>query len=289
MSSDASSYLWNSTCHDLLLTAQDSGANIHLNCCCMWQGEPTCMKLEGLLREVNGREAQFFVRGVSLQAPNPKAEVDSGTFYFSVKRQIAEDTTARVGVHGTGSILETVVGPGGELVYLCMRFSRHVTVRQLRNGKRIPWCDAYSRMSSVLLAQDRPDTCNDLRTILGAYSKEAPPHTHIIDISEGGACVCMPDELAMPSFGGDATYLFFLHPSILPATVPPYVFLAKRAGFGKSVDGQGVFVRLRFQEELDWNARRTRLHWLNVRGGSPRLRQCLLHYPDRVQDSENSA
>ena len=78
MSSDASSYLWNSTCHDLLLTAQDSGANIHLNCCCMWQGEPTCMKLEGLLREVNGREAQFFVRGVSLQAPNPKAEVDSG-------------------------------------------------------------------------------------------------------------------------------------------------------------------------------------------------------------------
>ena len=109
MSSDASSYLWNSTCHDLLLTAQDSGANIHLNCCCMWQGEPTCMKLEGLLREVNGREAQFFVRGVSLQAPNPKAEVDSGTFYFSVKRQIAEDTTTRVGVHGTGSILETVV------------------------------------------------------------------------------------------------------------------------------------------------------------------------------------
>ena len=141
----------------------------------------------------------------------------------------------------------------------------------------------------MLLAQDRPDTCNDLRTILGAYSKEAPPRTHIIDISEGGACVCMPDELAMPSFGGDATYLFFLHPSILPATVPPYVFLAKRAGFGKSVDGQGVFVRLRFQEELDWNARRTRLHWLNVRGGSPRLRQCLLHYPDRVQDSENSA
>ena len=36
-------------------------------------------------------------------------------------------------------------------------------------------------------------------------------------------------------------------------------------------------------------ARRTRLHWLNVRGGSPRLRQCLLHYPDRVQNSENSA
>ena len=99
----------------------------------------------------------------------------------------------------------------------------------------------------------------------------------------------MPDELAMPSFGGDATYLFFLHPSVLPATVPPYVFLAKRAGFSKTVNAQGVAVRLRFQEELDWNARRTRLHWLNVRGGSPRLRQCLLHYPDRVQNSENSA
>ena len=289
MSSEASFSLWNSNCHELLSSAQISGSNIHLDCCCMWKGEPTCMKLEALLREVNGREAQLFVRNMTLQAPNPKTEMGSSTFYFSVKRQIAEDTTARVGVHGTGSILETVVGPGGEMVYLSIRFSRHVTVRQLRNGKRIPWCDAYNRMLTVLLAPERPATSNDLRSILGAYSKETAPHSHIIDISEGGACVCMPDELAMPPFGGDATYLFFFHPSILPATVPPYVFLAKRAGFGKTVDGQGVAVRLRFLEELDWNARRTRLHWLNVRGGSPRLRQCLLHYPDRVQDSENSA
>ena len=70
----------------------------------------------------------------------------------------------------------------------------------------------------------------------------------------------MPDELAMPSFGGDPTYLLFVHPSVMPTTVPPFVFLAKRAGFGKNVDNNGVAVRLRFQEELDWNARRTRLH-----------------------------
>ena len=289
MSSDASFCLWNSNCHELLLNAQDSGANIHLECGFVWHNEPACMKLEGLLREVNGREAQLFVRSMTMQAPNPKAALGSGTYHFSVKRQIAEDAAVRVGVYGTSSILETVVGPTGELVYLGMRFSRHVTVRQLRNGKRIPWCDEYNRMSSVLLAPERPDTCNDLRTILGAYSKETAPHTRIIDVSEGGACVCMPEELAMPSFGGDATYLFFLHPSILPATVPPYVFLAKRAGFGKTVDGEGLAVRLRFQEELDWNARRTRLHWINVRSGSPRLRQCLLHYPDQVQNSESSA
>ena len=289
MSSDASFCLWISSCHELLQSAQDSGANIHMTCSLVWQGEPACVKIEGLLREVNGREAQLFVRSMAMQPPNPKSETGSGTYYFSVKRQLAEDAAARIGVYGTGSILETVVGPGGELVYLSLRFSRHVAVRQLRSGKRIPWCDEYNRMSSVLLAPDRPDTCNDLRTILGSYSKESAPHTRIIDISEGGACVCMPEELAMPSFGGDATYLFFLHPSILPATVPPYVFLAKRAGFGKTVDNDGVAVRLRFQEELDWNARRTRLHWINIKGGSPRLRQCLLHYPDRVQDSEKSA
>ena len=289
MSSDASFCLWNSNCHELLLSAQDNGANIHLDCCFVWRDEPACMKLEGLLREVNGREAQFFVRSMTMQVQNPKAEVGNGTFYFSVKRPIAEDAVVRVGVYGTASIHETVVGPGGELVYLSMRFSRHVTVRQLRNGKRIPWCDEYNRMSSVLLAPERPDTCNDLRTILGAYSNETAPHTRIIDVSEGGACVCMPEELAMPSFGGDATYLFFLHPSILPATVPPYVFLAKRAGFGKTVESDGVAVRLRFQEELDWNARRTRLRWINVKGGSARLRQCLLHYSDQVQDSEDSA
>ena len=289
MSSDASFCLWNSNCHELLQSAQDSGANIHMTCSLVWHDEPACIKLEGLLREVNGREAQFFVRSMVMQPPNPKAETGSSTYYYSVKRQVADDTIARVGVYGTGSIHETVVGPSGELVYLGVRFSRHVTVRQLRSGKRIPWCDEYNRMSSVLLAPDRPDTCNDLRTILGSYHKENAPQTRIIDISEGGACVCMPEDLAMPSYGGDATYLFFLQPSILPATVPPYVFLAKRAGFGKTVAGDGIAVRLRFQEELDWQARRTRLHWVNVKGGSPRLRQCLLHYPDRVQDSENSA
>lgn len=209
MSSDASFCLWNSSCHELIASAQDSGANIHMTCSLVWQDEPACVKLDGLLREVNGREAQLFVRNMAMQPLNPKADLGSGTYYFSVKRQIAEGVVARVGVYGTGNILETVMGPGGELVYLSLRFSRHVTVRQLRNGKRIPWCDDYNRMSSVLLAPERPATCNDLRTILGAYSKETAPHTRIIDISEGGACVCMPEELAMPSFGGDATYLFF--------------------------------------------------------------------------------
>lgn len=289
MSSDASFCLWNSNCHELLLSAQDSGANIHMTCSLAWRDEPTCMKLEGLLREVSGREAQFFVRNMTMQPPNPKAQVGSSTFYFSVKRKIAEDTVARIGVYGTGNVHETVVGPGGELVYLGMRFSRHVTVRQLRNGKRIPWRDEYSRVASILLAPDRPNTCNDLRTILGTYNHDNAPHTRIIDVSEGGACVSMPEVLAMPSYGGDATYLFFLQPSIVPATAPPFVFLAKRAGFGKTVNGNGVAVRLRFQEELDWNARRTRLHWINVKGGSPRLRQCLSHYPDQAQDSEKTA
>ncbi len=289
MTSDASFCLWNSSCHAALAEAQNSGANIHLECCIVWCGDSVYIAVEGILREVNGREAQLVVRSMSMQAPKPKAEINRGKFYLSVKRHITQDMTTRMGVYGFVHVLETAVGPGGELLYLNLRFSRNVSVRQLRNGKRIAWREEYSRMSSVLLTQERPDTTNDLRNLLGAYKQVAPPATRILDVSEGGACVCMPEELAMPTFTSDATYLFFLQPSVVPATAPPYVFLAKRAGFGKASDGDGIPVRLRFQEELDWSTRRERLRWLNVKGGSPRLRQCLMNYTDLPQERQGSA
>ncbi|HZF62768.1 MAG TPA: hypothetical protein VEZ52_14265 [Desulfovibrio sp.] len=289
MNSDASFCLWNSSCHEALADAQNTGANVHLECCLIWCGETACISVEGLVREVNGREAQLVVRSMTMQAQNPKTVVNQGKFYFSVKRHIAQDMAARLGVYGSAQILETAVGPNGEMLYLSLRFSRHVTVRQLRSSKRIPWRAEYSRMSSVLLAPERPDTTNDLRIMLGEYSRVPPPATRIMDVSEGGACVCMPEELAIPSFTSDATYLFFLQPSVVPVTAPPYVFLAKRAGFGKAPDAQGIPVRLRFQEELDWSARRARLRWLNVKGGSPRLRQCLTKYADASKDQQESA
>lgn len=289
MNSDASFCLWNSSCHEALADAQHTGANVHLECCLIWCGKPACISVEGLVREVNGREAQLLVRSMSMQTQNPKAVVNQGKFYFSVKRHVAQGMSARLGVYGSAQILESAVGPNGEMLYLSLRFSRHVTVRQLRSSKRIPWRAEYSRMSSVLLAPERPDTTNDLRIMLGAYRQVPLPATRILDVSEGGACVCMPEELATPSFTSDATYLFFLQPSVVPVTAPPYVFLAKRAGLGKAPDAQGIAVRLRFQEELDWSARRARLRWLNVKGGSPSLRQCLTKYTDASNDQQESA
>lgn len=280
MNLDASSSPWNASCHEALADAQNIGANVHLECCLVWCDEPTCMKVEGVVREVNGREARLMVQYMALQTFNPKAETNQGKFYFSVKRRIAEDMTSRVGVYGTASILETVTGANGEMVYLSLRFSRNITIRQLRNGKRIPWRDEYNRMASVLLAHERPSTCNELRNLLG----EAPPTTHILDISEGGACVCIPEELALLSFTLDATYLFFLQLNREPASQPPYVFFAKRAGFGKAPEAGSIAMRLRFQDELDWNARHARLRWINVKGGSARLRQSLAKYTDISQD-----
>lgn len=287
MASDASFCLWNSNCHELLACAQDSSTNIHLECDLVWNEEPTRIKMEGQLREVHGREAQFIVSATTMQPSSPKAEVGGGAFYFSVKRQIAQDTVARLGVHGTASVQELSKGPNGELVALNLRFSRHVEIRQLRSGKRIPWRKEYSGMTGVLIAPEKPATTNDLRNLLGAYSNGALPYARIIDISDGGACICIPEDLVVSSFSGDATYLFFLRPSVVPATQPPYVFVAKRVGFGKAAEAEGVVVRLKFQEELDWNAHRSRLHWMEIKSGSPRLRQCLLHYlPSQANPSE---
>lgn len=111
MNSDASFCLWNSSCHEALADAQNTGANVHLECCLIWCGETACISVEGLVREVNGREAQLVVRSMTMQTQNHKAVVNQGKFYFSVKRHIAQDTTARLGVYGTAQILETAVGP----------------------------------------------------------------------------------------------------------------------------------------------------------------------------------
>ncbi len=280
MISNASLSPWKANCHEILADAQSISATVHLECCLVWCGEPTCMTVDGVVREVNGREARLIVLSMTLQPYNPKAEINQGKFYLSVKRHITQDMTARVGVYGTANVLETVIGPGDVLVCLSLRFSRNISIRQLRNSKRILWCGEYSRMASVLLAHNRPATCNELRNLLG----EAPPTTQIQDVSEGGACVCIPEELALLSFTLDTTYLFFLQPSIEPAEQPPYVFFAKRVGFGKAPEAGNIAIRLRFLDELDWSVRRTRLTWLNVKGGSSRLRQCLTKYVDTSQD-----
>lgn len=269
--------LWNSSYHEVLSDALHSGANIHVECCLALGGALSRVAVEGHLREVNGREAELSVRSIKIMNTSGKAPDDECNFYFGVHRQM-DDEAAHLGFYGKAYILNTVMGPGGELCCLRLRFSRNFSVRRLRTCRRIPWRDEYSRAATVLLATERPITCNDLRGMLGAYHNHAPTATRIIDISEGGTCICMPEEQAVPAFATDAAYLFFFMPHMLPPSLPPFVFLAKKAGMGKGVCPQGVAVRLRFQEELDWNAHRSRLRWINVRGGSSRLRNCLRLY-----------
>jgi Predicted permeases len=112
-------------------------------------------------------------------------------------------------------------------------------------------------------------------------------------IGAGGGFIITPALMAagvkgILAVGTDLFHIFAkaIMPSILPASLPPYVFIAKRAGFGKNYEGEGVPVRLRFQEELDWDAHRVRLHWINIKGGSPRLRKCLSNYPDHLKNPD---
>lgn len=67
MNPDASTSHWKASCHDALADAQDTGANVHLECCLVWCDEPTCMTIEGLVHKVNGRESRFMVRSMALQ------------------------------------------------------------------------------------------------------------------------------------------------------------------------------------------------------------------------------
>ena len=289
VTSDASFCLWNSGSYEAITEAQKRKATVHLQCWLPVGGELAGTHLEGVLSKVDGREALFAVCSVTACPARNRAVKDSCEFYFCLERSLPSGERTRLGIQGSALVLEIHETPDGGVQSVLLRFPRNCSVRQLRGDKRIPWRDEYSRIAGVAPTPERLSYKEDLRAFLAVHCRNRLDSTRLINISAGGACVCLPEELASSSLSFDTSYLFFLVPSLMPVSAPPFVFLARKMGLGRDVCDAGAAVRLRFQEELDWSGRQAQLKWQNIdRAGSSRLRLCLALYGSSAASSRQA-
>lgn len=278
-SDDIMSSLWNAKKQDPLVEAQNSGSTITLTCCLSRKGEAVEMRIEGLLRNVQGREAQVFVQRVTTLSGKNKDPDDHFEFSFQIAASHGENQGTRMGARGIGLILKTEDNKDGTLRTLDLRFPHNYTVRPLRKNKRYVWNNEHTRLLSVLLIDKPPSTREELATLLRTQQKDSLLASQLIDISAGGACICLPEEVARPSFSTGALYIVFFIPSLATKSDFPFVFLAKRLGLGREQCLHGTAVRLCFTDELNWTYHHQLLKWTPIElDGSTRLRDCLLLY-----------
>ncbi|MBO4300760.1 MAG: hypothetical protein J5861_04065 [Desulfovibrio sp.] len=273
------SSLWNAKQQDPLVEAQNSGATVTLTCCLLCSGAPVGMRIEGLLRNVQGREGQLVVQTMTLVGGKSRDPDDRFDFSFQISSRNSEDQGIRMGAWGSGLILKTAYGQDGKLRVLNLRFPHNYTVRPLRRSKRYLWKGEFTRLLSVMLVDKAPATREELAALLRGLQNGDLSHSQLVDISAGGVCVCLPEDMARPSFSSGSIYIVFFIPSKADEAEFPFVFLARRLGLGVEPCGKGTAVRLCFTDELNWAHHHRTLKWMPVElDGSSRLSGILSQY-----------
>ncbi len=287
MTAPTSYCLWNSNTTEAFSRAMRQRVTVRIKCCLPREGKPTDIVMHGRLRNVEGREVLFVPRHAEVQQGKSKAEEKTCEFFFSLEQR-EESGISRMGYQGPGMVLEEVKDEKGDLRSLRLRLARSCAVRQMRRHKRVPWNEDRSRLAGITPLDNPPTTRAELKDLLAQYYASSHPNPlPLINLSAGGACACLPDDISAITLA--STYLFFVVPNKAAGSDPPYIFLSKKMGTCKSLCDQGTALRLLFTEELDWFSQSPHLKWDDILAtGSERLQACLELYDD-TEDEEDEA
>ncbi|MDD4702240.1 MAG: hypothetical protein PHI96_08470 [Desulfovibrio sp.] len=283
--------LWNSNNSEAFACAMRQRVSVRIRSCLLHEGRLTDMVLHGKFRSVEGREVLFIVRHKEIVPGKSKAEENSCEFFFCLEKE-SSSGKIRLGYQGPGLILEVGYSEKNELRNLRLRLSNNCSVRQMRRDKRVPWSPERSRLAGVVPLEVMPTTRTDLRDLLARHYKAS--HSGplpLVNISAGGVCACIPEELAKLSGSGSIPFLFFIVPSMAQPTEPPYIFISKKMGLCRNMYEEGTAaLRLLFTEELNWDSPGPNLKWVDIlASGSSRLRACLEGYDDAEDETPLTA
>lgn len=267
--------LWSSSSFEAFKEAQRREVPFHVTCSLWRSGKAVDMDLRGKLLSVSGSEALFEVQERKLLPGKSKGEKSDCEFSFSLEQSTPSGVNELLGFQGRGRVLSMEKNIQGEPQLLSLRLARWCAVRRLRRDRRVTSEEWEIRLMGVVVVSPPPVTRKELGNILAAYY-QAQPLISLVNISAGGTCLCLPDELASQTFTGNAFYLFFLVPEYAAPGEKPHIFLARKLGQCREVCEQGSAVRLRFLQELDWDASPAALKWIDIEcTGSTRLRLCI--------------
>lgn len=233
------------------------------------------MALTGRFFDVAGSTVIFVVQEQKILPGKGKEEERACNFSFSLEQEMPSGDSEKMGFYGRGSILETEKNADGTPRRLMLRLSRRYVTRKLRRYKRVLWDGANTSLLGLMVVTALPGSLTELRARLTAYfkNKAAPQIADLVNISAGGACLCVEEELAKKALMADEMYMFFLMPKTAAPDEPPYILMGKKAGLCRETCAVGAALRMRFLYELEWSDNHTSLHWTDIENsGSPRLR-----------------
>lgn len=239
------------------------------------QGRLQDMALKGRFFDVTGSTVIFAVLEQKILPGKGKEEERSCNFSFRLEQAMPSGDSEKIGFYGRGSILEAEKNADGTPRRLMLRLSRQYVTRKLRRDKRVLWDAANTGLLGLMVVTALPGSLTELRARLKAYFKNAtaPQLADLVNISAGGACLCVEEELAKKALMADELYMFFLLPKSAAPGDPPYILMGKKAGLCREACAVGAALRMRFLYELEWGKSHTTLHWADIgNSGSPRLR-----------------
>lgn len=269
--------LWGSSSFEAFREAQRREVPFHVTCSLWRSGKAVDMSLRGKLLSVSGSEALFEVQERKVLPGRSKGEESECEFSFSLEQNAPTGVSELLGFLGRGRVLGMEKNIQGEPQLLSLRLARWCAVRRLRRDRRVTPKEWKFRLAGVTVVSPPPANRKELSDILGAYYQAQPqPLFSMVNISAGGTCLCLSDELAAQTFTGNAFYLFLLVPDTAAPGEKPHIFLSRKLGQCREVCERGSAVRLRFLQELDWEASSTTLKWIDIEcTGSTRLRMCI--------------
>lgn len=267
--------LWSPNSFAVFKEAERRKVEVKIYCCFPLKGRMHDIALKGRFFDVAGSTVIFAVQEQKILSGKGKEEERSCNFSFSIEQEMPSGVSEKVGFYGRGSILEAEKNADGSPRRLMLRLSRQYVTRKLRRDKRVQWDAANSGLLGLMVVTEMPLNLDGLRARLKAYFKEkaARQATDLVNISAGGASLCVEEELAKKALMADELYLFFFMPKTATPGEPPYILMGKKAGLCRETCAVGAALRMRFLYELEWGKSRTLLHWANIENsGSTRLR-----------------
>lgn len=266
---DKDSYqLWRSSNLDVLEKVMRDKAPVTLSLPAGFDGMSGALKLTGLFGGIDGSVARFFIRKAhpAIHGPVHAAEGSMGceVSFTNMQRAVA-GYMEPIGYTGSGEILAIENDPNGLPQYLTVRVSHRFTTRRVRRHVRLDWKDQKQVMVGLQVVNPVPENRQEMRSLLEVTLRDAASRPKLVNLSAGGACLCVDKDVVKRPLAGHEYYLFVFSYLLEQQRRPPEILLGKKVGLRRDICGEGqTGLRLQFVRELNWQNSQITLAWRDI-------------------------
>ena len=272
--------LWKSTSVNVLQQTLQQNALVTIILPGGYDGRSERVQLAGRFADIKDNVARFICETRDGQAVDKKfaGKRSPGSLiseiFFNVMQPDGADGEEPVGYSSQGDILQIELDPDGGPREIMLRVYRRFNTRRLRRDPRLRWEEGMQALVGLDIVNEPPADRTSLRFLLEETFRGADNKAGLINISAGGACLCVERQMATRGLNAHELYLFLFSPEPPKKNQLPYIFLCKKSGMLKGIcQEERIALRLQFLQELDWALSQTTLQWNDIEStGSEAMR-----------------